>query len=84
MTIIFFFGTECATCHKIEPTVDKVAKEVGATVEKKETYHNSENQAELMKMAEGKCSQLPFMINTQNDKFICGDANEEQIREFFA
>ncbi|RME77584.1 hypothetical protein D6774_03960 [Candidatus Woesearchaeota archaeon] len=84
MTIIFFYGTECATCHKIEPTVDKIAQEKGVEVVKKETYHNAQNQEELMRLAEGKCSQLPFIINTDNDNYLCGDVSEEEIQAFFS
>jgi len=84
MTILFFNGTECAICHVVEPVLDRVASAKGIVIEKKESYHDDANQALLFELAEGKCAQLPFLINTETGKYLCGNMSEEQLEEFFA
>jgi len=80
--LIDYFGTECVHCKQMEPTVQRVEKELGVKLIRKEVWHNSENQKEFMKVAEGKCNGVPFYYNKASGKFICGATSYEKFKEW--
>jgi len=78
--LIEFFGTECQHCEEMKPLVAKLEQEEGLTLDKKEVWHNAGNQALFMKLAEGKCSGIPFFFNKKTGKYICGKASYEKFK----
>ena len=80
--LVEFYGTECVHCIEMKPLVEKMEKELKVKVTGKECWHNEKNQAEFLKVAEGKCPGVPFFLNTKSGKFICGAASFEKLKEW--
>lgn len=79
--LIDFYGQECPHCVKMNPLVDKLEKEEGIKVERVETWHNEENVKKYEQYEKGRCGGVPFFINTDTDKFICGEAGYEDLKK---
>ena len=62
------------------PDIEKLEKELGVKIEKKECWHNAKNQMEFMEAAKGKCNGVPFFLNKKSGKFICGAANYAKLK----
>ena len=80
--LIEYYGTECTHCHEMAPDVERVKKELGVNIVKKEVWHDSANQKEFLELASGKCEGVPFFFNKKTGNFICGSANFEKIKEW--
>ena len=78
--LVEYYGTECHFCIQMAPDVEKLEKELGVKLVKKECWHNAANQAEFMKVAAGKCGGVPFYLNKKTGKFICGAAPYEKLK----
>jgi hypothetical protein len=61
------------------PLVDKLIAE-GAKIQKLEVWHDEANAARMQELDHGKCGGVPFFINTGNEDFICGEADERRLR----
>ena len=79
MPLIEFYGKECPHCVAMEPIVDKLIEE-GLKIEKRETWHDKKNEALRKKMDKGFCGGVPFFINTETGKWICGGSDEKTLR----
>ena len=78
-----FYGDECPHCIQMKPLIERLEKECYVTIEKKEVWHNKPNLAELEKIDNGdKCGGVPFFWNSETEKFICGSASYEKLREW--
>jgi len=80
--LLMFTGTECTHCHELEPLIEKLEKELGVKVERLEVWHNSENMKKLQELDGGKCGGIPFLFNEKNEKWICGSADFEKLKEW--
>ena len=80
--LVEYYGTECIHCNEMAPIIAQVEEELGVELVRKECWHNSANQAEFMKEAEGKCMGVPFFINKKTGKFICGATTYEKFKEW--
>ena len=80
--LIDFYGKECPHCVKMDPLVDKLEKEEGIKLERKETWHNEENVKLYEQYDKGRCGGVPFFINTDTDKFICGQVDYEELKKW--
>lgn len=80
--LIQFTGVECTHCREMDPLVEKLEKELKIKVVKKEIWHDAKNQAEFMKLAEGKCEGIPFFFNKKSGKWICGSSTYEKLKEW--
>lgn len=80
--LLFFFGTECTHCHEMEPLIERLEKETGLKVEKLESWHDEENAKLLAEYDKGLCGGVPFMYNTQSQKFICGNCEYEVLKNW--
>ena len=65
------------------PMVDKLIKE-GIAIERLETWHNQDNAAKLEKIDRGYCGGVPFFINTDSGRYICGGTDEKSLRAWAA
>ncbi|MDE2001509.1 MAG: hypothetical protein KGI60_03000 [Patescibacteria group bacterium] len=78
--LLEFYGKECPHCVNMEPTVAKVEKATGLKFQKFEVWHNEENAQKLNTHDRGRCGGVPFYINTDTDKFICGEDSYEALK----
>lgn len=81
MALLEFYGKECAHCQRMMPLVDKMISE-GIKIEKFETWHNVENAKKMDQYDKGLCGGVPFFYNTETKKFICGEADESELRKW--
>ncbi|MBN1223539.1 MAG: thioredoxin family protein [Candidatus Aminicenantes bacterium] len=86
--LIMFHGKECPHCQVMMPLVDKLVKEEGIKIEKKEVWHN-ENNADLMRsyrdIIEPKCGgqlRTPTFMNTDTNDIICGEVSYEKLKDW--
>ena len=86
--LIMFHGKECPHCQAMIPLVDKLEKEEGIALDKKEVWHNEKN-ADLMRshrdIIEPKCGgqlRTPTFMNTETNDIICGEVEYEKLKEW--
>ncbi|MEK7150588.1 MAG: hypothetical protein AAB783_00090 [Patescibacteria group bacterium] len=74
-----FFGTECPHCLNMKSIVEQLKSE-GVQVESYEVWHNNDNAHKLEQFDEGHCGGVPFFINPNTKKWICGEATFEELK----
>jgi thiol-disulfide isomerase/thioredoxin len=86
--LIMFHGKECPHCQAMMPLVDKLEKEEGIALDKKEVWHNEKN-ADLMRsyrdIIEPKCGgqlRTPTFMNTETNDIVCGELEYEKLKEW--
>lgn len=86
--LIMFHGKECPHCQSMMSVVDKLEKEEGIALDKKEVWHNEKN-ADLMRsfrdIIEPKCGgqlRTPTFINTETNDIVCGEVEYEKLKEW--
>lgn len=79
MALLEFYGTECPHCRRMEPLLAQLEKE-GHKVERYETWHDEKNAAMLEKYDRGYCGGVPFFINTDSGKWICGATDYDSLK----
>ena len=77
-----YYGAECQHCLKMIPLVEQLEKEENIKIERLETWHNSENKQKFEKADNGKCGGVPFFINTETGKFICGATDYDSFKKW--
>lgn len=83
MALINFYGKECPHCIKMEELAVRLEKEEGVTIERKEVWHDEENMKELVEMdRDDMCGGIPFFINTETGKTICGEGTYEELKSW--
>jgi hypothetical protein len=80
MALINFYGKECPHCLAMHAFVDQLEKEEGIVIEKKEVWHDDENMKVMETHDKDLCGGVPFFINTETGKFICGETNYEALK----
>ncbi len=80
--LIEFYGKECGHCKKMEPLMDKLEQELGVKVQHLEIWHDEENEKKFVDDARGICQGVPFFVNTETKKTICGEASYEELKEW--
>mgnify|MGYP001600202552 FL=1 len=64
------------------PLVERLEKEEDVKVEKYETWHNEENVKKMQEYDKGLCGGVPFFINTDTGKHICGESSYEELKKW--
>lgn len=82
--LLEFYGRECSHCIKMAPLVERLKKEERAAVEQYEVWHNEENAAKFEALDKGRCGGVPFFINTETDKFLCGEVSYDELKAWAA
>lgn len=82
MALLFFYGTECIHCHKMDPFIHKLEKENKVKLEKIEVWHNEKNAEKLRKLDNGKCGGIPFFYNEKTKAWICGETSFENLKKW--
>ncbi len=80
MALLEFYGEECPHCIKMFEVSKKLAAETGLAFERNEVWHHPENEKKMEPLDHGRCGGVPFFINTDTDKFICGEASYEELK----
>jgi thiol-disulfide isomerase/thioredoxin len=80
--LLEFYGQECPHCISMMPLVEKLEMEMNVKVERFETWHNKENFDKMMVYAKDRCLGVPFLFNTDTEKFICGGATYQELEEW--
>ena len=62
--------------------VEKLEKEDGVKVDRFEVWHNDENAKKLEAIDKGLCGGVPFFYNTESKKFICGEADYKELKNW--
>ena len=80
MALLEFYGDTCPHCIEMKPMVAQLEKELGVTVEAFEVWNNEENAKKLDEYDQGFCGGVPFFINTDSGKKICGSTDYESLK----
>ena len=80
--LIEFYGQECVHCMRMAPLIEKLEKEAGLKVERYETWHNEESAKKLKDYDKEGCGGVPFFINTDTGKTICGESEYEDLKNW--
>lgn len=79
MALLEFYGTECPHCVRMAPLVEKL-REDGFAVEQFETWHDRANAEKLAEYDRGMCGGVPFFMNTDSGKWICGATDYDRLK----
>jgi len=66
----------------MRPLVERLENEEKVVIDKFETWHNEENVKKYEEYDKGKCGGVPFFYNTKTDKFICGEASYNELKQW--
>jgi predicted class III extradiol MEMO1 family dioxygenase len=80
--LLFFYGTDCSHCKKMEALVEKLETEDGIAINKLETWHNDDNVKIMESLDKEPCGGVPFFVNTQTGKTICGEVSYKKLKEW--
>lgn len=80
--LLMFYGTECVHCHRMDPLVAKLEREMKVKVQKLEVWHNEENARALQGLDKGFCGGVPFFYNMKTKKWICGEVPYEDLKKW--
>ncbi len=81
--LLFFYGTECPHCIRMEKLVDKLVVE-GYTIKKVEIWHNEKNNKmmEEMDCEPEPCGGVPFFLNQVSGKTVCGEVTYKELKKW--
>lgn len=77
--LLEFYGKECPHCVRMEPVLRRL-KEEGAEIREYEVWHNAEHAKKMDEYDRGRCGGVPFFVNPETGKFVCGEAPYEELR----
>ncbi len=77
--LIEFYGKECPYCLKMAPFVKDLRKNLGVTVEQYEVWHDDANLKKFREYDKAFCGGVPFFLNTETGKSICGETTYEDL-----
>lgn len=78
-----FYGRECPHCQRMLLLTDKVMKDTGVTIVRKEVWHNEENMKFLTECdATNECGGIPFYYNEETKKWLCGEVSYDELVAF--
>lgn len=80
MALLEFYGETCPHCIEMKPLIAQLEKELGVSVETFEVWNNEEHAKKMEEYDQGFCGGVPFFINTENEKKICGSASYEELK----
>jgi thiol-disulfide isomerase/thioredoxin len=81
MALLEFYGKECSHCKDMSPLVERLKKE-GFEIEQYETWHNEEHAKKQQKYDKGLCGGVPFFMNTDSGKWICGATDYVSLKKW--
>ncbi|MEK7459781.1 MAG: thioredoxin family protein [Patescibacteria group bacterium] len=80
--LLEFYGKECPPCIAMHPLVEKLEKEEGIKIETLEVWYNKENERRLLEIDKDLCGGVPFFYNTKTKKYLCGQVDYEELKNW--
>ena len=80
--LLFFFGTECIHCHRMDPLVERLEDELNIKITRLEVWHNEQNARVQTQLDKGFCGGVPFFFNKKTGKWVCGETTYENLRKW--
>lgn len=80
MALMEFYGETCPHCVEMKADVAKLEAELGVTVAKYEVWNNEENAKKMDGYDQGFCGGVPFFINTESGKKLCGATDYASLK----
>ena len=83
--IIEFYGETCPHCLSMKPTVEKIEKDKGISIQKLEVWNNDANKKVMLKYEKiisdacGGFAAVPSFVNTKTNQALCGAHDEAEI-----
>lgn len=78
--LLEFYGAECPHCESMKPIVERLRGE-GISIESREVWHNDDNAHKMNQYDKGFCGGVPFYINPETQKWICGSTSYEELKK---
>lgn len=78
--LLYFYGEGCPACEDLYPKIERLEKEENLIFQKLEVWSNDENEKLLEEIDCDLCGGVPFLYNTQNKKWLCGDVEYEELK----
>ena len=78
--LIFFYGSDCPHCRKIEGHLERLEKDEKIKVTRLEVWENPENEKKMEALDKMGCGGVPYLINTKSKKAICGEATYSEVK----
>lgn len=63
----------------MRPTTEKLRAE-GIAIESYEVWHSDENSKKMDEYDKGYCGGVPFFVNPETGKWICGECSYEELK----
>jgi len=64
------------------PLVERLESEEGVNIGKLEVWHHEANAKIMREYDKGYCGGVPFFFNKKTGKWICGEADYEQLKKW--
>lgn len=77
-----FYGTECPHCVKMEKLIKKLEAEEKVSVLRLEVWHDKENLKTMEALDTEPCGGVPFLLNSETQKTLCGEASYAELKEW--
>ena len=81
MALLEFYGESCPHCLKMAPLVEDLKKD-GFEVEQFEVWNDEKNAKKMAEHDTGLCGGVPFFINTETKKFLCGSTDADTLKSW--
>lgn len=80
--LIEFYGWNCSHCENMRPLVEKLEKETGVKLDRKEVWkeENAANVELMEKYDQDQCGGVPYFYNTDTNSAICGECSYEELK----
>lgn len=78
--LLFFYGTECPHCHRMDPLVERLEQEEKVKVTRLEVWHDEANAKILEDLDRGRCGGVPFFFNRKTGAWLCGEVPYEKLK----
>ncbi len=64
------------------PLVERLESEEGVSIGKLEVWHHEANAKIMREYDKGYCGGVPFFFNKKTGKWICGETEYEQLKNW--
>jgi hypothetical protein len=66
----------------MEPLIERLKDEEDIEIARLEVWHNQDNANLLRQYDQARCGGVPFFYNTKTNKWLCGSASYDKLREW--
>ena len=80
--LLYFYGDDCPHCKKVDVVAAKLEFEDGIKLDRIEVWHNKDNEKQMVRLDTEPCGGVPFLINLDTGKTICGETTYEEMKKW--